>query len=43
MYGRLHYILEESWWAALINGSSLEILIITTKSLPYAGVYNGLG
>jgi hypothetical protein len=26
MNGRLHYILEESWWAPLINGGSLEML-----------------
>ena len=42
-YDRLHYILKESWWVPLLNGGSLQILKITTKSLPYAGVYNGLG
>jgi hypothetical protein len=42
MYGRLHYIIEESWWASLVNGSSPQILRITAESLPYTGIYNGL-
>jgi hypothetical protein len=42
-YGRLYYIIEESWWAPLTNRGSLWILKITAKLLPYAGIYNGLG
>jgi hypothetical protein len=43
MYSRLHYILEKSWWVPLINGGSLQIHKITTKSLPFVRIYNGLG
>jgi hypothetical protein len=43
MYGRLHYIIEESWWAPLVNGGSPQTLRITAESLLDAGIYNGLG
>jgi hypothetical protein len=37
------YIIEESWWAPLINGGSPQMFKTTANSLPYAGIYNGLG
>jgi hypothetical protein len=37
------YIIEESWWTSLINGGSPQILRIRVESLPYTGIYNGLG
>jgi hypothetical protein len=43
IHDRLYYMIEESWWAPLINGGSLWILRITAKPLTYAGIYNHLG
>jgi hypothetical protein len=43
MDGRLQSWIEESWEAPLVNGGYLQILNITAESLPYTGIYNGLG
>jgi hypothetical protein len=43
MYGRLYYIIEESWWAPLINGGSPQILRITAESLPWSRKKVGCG